>query len=156
MLSKADRFARVRWFHWLLDVCSCLSFVLRWAFCILPLPLLLPIAVCASAPTQPAAVAGYWCLGCFFWGVRTVPWPLVHSPSFLQAPACLVITLGRWTEARLPWWPPCCWGECCLLHCYLYGTYPQKYWRGVLIIKTKWQFSHFSNTCSKRFLVCET
>ena len=63
------------------SVRTCLSFVLRWAFCILPLRLLLPIAVCASAPTQPAGVAGYWCLGCFL-GVRTVPWPLVHSPSF--------------------------------------------------------------------------
>ena len=81
---------------------TCLSFVLRWAFCILPLRLLLPVAVCASAPTQPAGVAGYWCLGCFL-VVRMVPWPLVHSPSFLQAPACLVITLGRWTVARLPW-----------------------------------------------------
>ena len=85
----------------------------------------------AALPHLSCWGCGYWCLGLFF-GVRMVPWPLVHSPSFLQAPTCLVITLGRWTVARLPWWPPCCWGECCLLPCYLYDTYPPKYWRGFL------------------------
>lgn len=39
---------------------------------------------------------------------------------------------GRWTVARLPWWPPCCWRECCLLSCYFYDNYTAINWPWLL------------------------
>ena len=62
-----------------------------------------------------------------FWG------KYVYSTHWFLSVMCWRVP-GRWTVARLPWWPPYCWGECCFLPCYLYGTYPPKYWRGVLIL----------------------
>ena len=38
---------------------------------------------------------------------------------------------GRWTVAGLPWWPPCCSGEGCLISYSLYGTYPPINWSSV-------------------------
>ena len=75
----------------------------------------LPFRLLAFLPSLPP----------IFWG------KYLYSTHWFLSVMCWRVP-GRWTVARLPWWPPCCWGECCLLHCYLYGTYPPKYWRGVL------------------------
>ena len=70
---------------------TCLSFVLRWTFCILPLRLLLPIAVCASAPTQPAGVL---VLGVFFWGGKDGP--MASGPQSLLSPSTRLLGDYPW------------------------------------------------------------
>ena len=46
----------------------------------------LDLLVC---PTRPSGAVGIGAWGVFL-GARMVPWPLVHRPSSLQAPACLL------------------------------------------------------------------